>query len=334
MAVLISGGSGFVGLAVTEALLARGEHVVIYAVDPPPADVAARLGTLQGRLTIEIGDVRESDRFADCLRRHAVDRLLPFAAITSGLERERSAPESVLEVNLLGFVAQMRAARDAGVRRVIAPSSTAVYGESFYGSEKLTEEGTPCMPISMYGVSKYAVERSALRLGALWGLDVIAMRLGAVFGPWERDTGLRDMLGPHWQLARAALLGREAVLPAVIQPYSWVYARDAAAAILHLLDLPTPPLKVYNLCSGMPWGPRILEWCALLGERYPNFRWRQANDPAEVNIRFSEVRPRALMNIDRLMATGWAPAFAPEQAYPDYLRWLKDNAAVVTPPSP
>lgn len=325
MTVLISGGTGFVGLNLAEALLTRGERVVLYALDTPPENALRPLHALAGTLALEQGDVRDAPTFAACLRRHAVDRLFPFAAITSGADREGEAPERVFEVNLLGFVSQLRAARDAGVRRVIAPSSSAVYGESAYGEGPMREDATPPVPVSLYGVSKYAVERTALRLGALWGLDVVAARIGAVFGPWERDTGLRDSLSPFWQIEQAARAGQEAVLPAEIPAYSWVYSRDAAGALLHLLDLPEPPHRVFNVCSGQSWAGRLLEWCRLLEGAYPGFRWRQSADQAEVTIRLAETRPRAATSIDRLSATDWSPRFSPDAALTDYLAWSRAN---------
>jgi nucleoside-diphosphate-sugar epimerase len=236
-------------------------------------------------------------------------------------------PEQVVEVNLLGMIGQLRAARDAGVRRVIAPSSAAVYGESFYTHARLDEVGTPPVPTGIYGVTKYAVERSALRLGTLWGLDVIAARISSVFGPWERDTGLRDMIGPHWHLARAAREGREAVLPAEIPAYTWVYSRDIAEGLLHLLDMEAPLHRVFNLCSGTEWGPVITQWAERLREVFPGFRWRQSDDPAEVTIRFTETRPRGTMDVARVTATGWVPRFQPGAAYADYAAWLGTHSS-------
>lgn len=320
MSVLISGGTGFVGLNLAEALLARGEEVVIAALDDVPASAQRVFARLPGRLTAVRADVRDVEGFTALLRAHQVDRLFPFAAITSGPDREREMPERVVEVNLLGFMGQMRAARDAGVRRVIAPASASVYGESFYSHASLNEVDTPCVPTGVYGVTKYAVERTALRLGDLWGIDVIAARIGAVFGPWERDTGLRDMIGPHWGLARLARDGREAVLPAVIPPFSWVYSRDVAAGLLHLLDMGSTAHRVFNVCSGVTWGPVITQWADRLG-----LAWRQSADPAAVNVRFSEVRARGVMSVARIGATGWAPGFMAEAAYADYAEWLAAN---------
>ena len=258
MSVMVTGGTGFVGLNLVEALLARGEAVVVVALDDVPAPALRGFAGLPGRLAVERMDVRDQAGLVGLMRRHGVDRLFPFAAITSGPEREAEAPELVIEVNLLGFVAQLRAAREAGVRRVIAPSSAAVYGESFYAHARLDEARTPAVPVGVYGVTKYAVERTALRLGALWGVEVIAARIGSVFGPWERDTGLRDMIGPHWHLARMAQEGREAVLPAVIPAYTWVYSRDVAAGLLHLLDMAAPSGVQCVFGDGVGGGDRRL----------------------------------------------------------------------------
>jgi nucleoside-diphosphate-sugar epimerase len=325
MAVMISGGSGFVGLNLVEALLTRGEHVVVTALDDLPASTRAVFAKLPGKLDTEKTDIRDTDAFANLLRRYEVDRLFPFAAITSGPEREREMPERVIEVNLLGFISQLRAARDAGVAKVIAPASGAVYGESFYTNDLVHEYTTPCLPTGIYGVTKYAVERSALRLADLWSMDVVVARIGSLFGPWERDTGLRDMIGPHWNIARHAVAGREAVLPAMLPAYTWVYSRDLAAGLLHLLDAPALEHRVFNICSGTKWGPVITQFADRLTKTFPGFTWRQSADPAEVTVRLTDYRDRGTMDIARISATGWTPRFQPDAAYDDYAAWLHAN---------
>ncbi len=322
MSVMVTGGTGFVGLNIVEALLARGEDVVVVGLDDVPAPAAAAFARLPGRMTAMRADVTDAGSLSGLMRAHGVDRLFPFAAITSGPDREAEMPEQVVAVNLGGFIGQMRAAREAGVRRVIAPSSAAAYGESFHRHAKLDEETTPPVPAGVYGVTKYGVERSALRLGALWGIDVIAARISSVFGPWERDTGLRDTLSTHWHLAHLAAQGREAVLPAEIPAYTWVYSRDIASGLLHLLDMADPPQRVFNVCSGMAWGPVVTRWAEALRGLHPGFRWRQSADPAEVNVFLPDARPRGTMDIARIAATGWRPRFGPDAAYADYAAWL------------
>ena len=131
------------------------------------------------------------------------------------------------------------------------------------------------------------------------------------------------------QEVQAEINAATSMLPADLPAYSWLYARDAAAGLLHLLDLSPgadPPHRVFNVCSGQPWGPRILDWCRALEAAFPGFAWRQSADPAEVTIRFSETRPRAPMSLDRIAATGWAPRYGPDAAYADYLSWVRAHA--------
>jgi UDP-glucuronate 4-epimerase len=328
MAVMVTGGTGFVGLNLVEALLARGEDVVAVARDGLPEAAAAAFAALPGRLHTVVADIRDIPAMTGLMRAHRVDRLFPFAAITSAAARETEDPASVIEVNLLGLIGQLQAARDAGVGRIVVPASGAVYGESFWNHALLHEATTPCVPTGIYGVTKYAAERSALRLAALWRLDIVVARIGSVFGPWEHDTGLRDLLTPHWALARAALAREAAVLPAELPDYAWIYARDISSALLHLLALPEPRHRVFNVCSGQNWGAVMLDFAARLQHRFPGFTWRQSADPAEVTIPLTEHRPRGRMDIARIAATGWQPRFGPEAAYDDYTAWVAAYASL------
>jgi nucleoside-diphosphate-sugar epimerase len=322
-AVLITGGAGFVGLNVTEALLARGEHVVVFGHEALPDAAARAFAPLPGRLDVIRGDVRDAAALAAAFAAHRIDRVLPFAAVTAGPERESTDPDTVLDVNVKGMVATLRAARDqGGVRRVVLPSSSAVYGESAYTHAVLDEATTPCVPVSLYGVTKYAVERLGLRLAGLWGLDAVAARIGAAFGPWERDTGLRDTLSPLLALMQAARRGEAAVLPpAPLPSYDWVYARDLADGLLRLLDAATPAHRVVNLSSGRDWAPAFGAMCDVLARRLPGFRWRHAEAGEAPSVRFNDSRPRGVLAVSRAAGFGWAPRHAPEAAIADYAEW-------------
>jgi nucleoside-diphosphate-sugar epimerase len=319
---MITGGTGFIGLNVAEALLRRGDHVVVVALDDVPVSAKKVFSELPGKLTEVRGDIRDVTDLTKLMRQHQVRALLPFAAVTSGDEREADEPERIIEINLLGLVGQMRAARDAGVRKLIAPASGAVYGLSYFDRPVLDEATTPCVPMNIYGMTKYAVERTALRLGALWSLDVVVARIGGTFGPWERDTGVRDLLTPYWLLALHAREGQEAVLPKEIPPYGWVYSRDVADALVHLLDANSPLYRVFNVSCGIEWSPLIVGWAEELARAYPGFGWRQSENPAEINVRLPDTRPRAWMDVSRITETGWRSRYPPQAAYEDYSRWL------------
>lgn len=319
-AILITGGAGFVGLNLAEALLARGESVVLFGQEPAlPAAAEAAFARLPGRCTLVRGDVTDAAALGAVFAAQRIAAVFPFAAITSGPAREAADPARIVEVNLQGVIATLAAARKAGtVRRVILPSSSAVYGESAYGRAELDEATTPAVPISLYGVTKYAVERAGLRLAALWGLDAVAARIGAAFGPWERDSGLRDTLSPHLAILEAAARGAPAVIPpAPLPACDWIYVRDLAAGLLALLDAPAPPHRVVNLGSGQDWAPHM---AACLG-RVPGLRWRHAAPGEAPTIGWNETRPRGVLRIARAAEFGWRPRFDPPAAYADYAAW-------------
>jgi nucleoside-diphosphate-sugar epimerase len=327
-AILVTGGAGFVGLNVTEALLARGEHVVVFgreAALPDPAP--ARFAALPGKVEVVQGDVTDAAALREVFRARRIGAVFPFAAVTAGPAREAADPALVLDVNLKGVVATLQAARDAGtVRRVILPSSAAVYGESAYAFPVLDEVATPPVPISLYGVTKYAVERAGLRLAGLWGLDAVAARIGATFGPWERDTGMRDTLSLHMAFGAAARRGEEVVLPpAPLPAYDWIYVRDLAAGLLALLDAKDPPHRVVNLASGMDWAPHYASCLDVLAARFPGFRWRHAAPGEAPTIRWNESRSRGVMANGRAGEFGWRPAHDPVAAWGDYAGWLLAN---------
>jgi dTDP-glucose 4,6-dehydratase len=114
MAILVTGGTGFVGLNLVEALLARGDSVVILSNGPLPQMAESVFARLPGRLTLVTGDVRDARLVGDAVRRHAVKRIVHGAAVTADRRRETSSPALILEVNLLGLVHILEAARTAG----------------------------------------------------------------------------------------------------------------------------------------------------------------------------------------------------------------------------
>ena len=326
MAVLVTGGAGFVGLNIVEALLGRGEAVVVFGLDDPPEAARRAFGVLPGNLTTMRGDVRDADAVERAMAEHAVERVVHAAVITAGIERERTDYRDILDVNLRGAAAVLDAARRRGVRRLVYPSSGAVYGESLHAAERLSVERTPAVPVSLYAITKYAAERMCLRLGDLWGVDVICGRLGSVFGPWERDTGVRDTLSPFFQLARAAARGETAVLPRRRPRRDWVYSRDIAGAIVALLDAPPPVRRVCNVASGHDPADHLPAFADALRDVYPRFSWRVAGERERATVALHDERDRAPPCVRPLTEEfGYAPRFTSEAALADFAAWLASH---------
>jgi UDP-glucuronate 4-epimerase len=319
-ATLVTGACGFVGLAVSEALLARGDTVVAFDAARLPEDAAGRFMTLPGRIVPVCGDIRSEADLVAAFAAAPVARVLHAAVITAGAAREKQDAETIVAVNVLGALGVLRAALAHGVERLVYPSSVAVYGQQPGGSPPFTEDGTWPKPVMLYGITKLAAEQALARLARVHGLSFAAARLGSVFGPWERDTGLRDTLSPHHAALAAVLAGREAVLNTPTRG-DHVYVRDVAAGLLALLDAPALPHDVFNLGSGV--ATSAADFCAALAALRPGFRWRLAAEGEAANVVTHVPFHRPAMNIARLAAaTGYAPRFDLAAAASDALAFL------------
>jgi nucleoside-diphosphate-sugar epimerase len=304
MAILVTGGSGYVGLNVVEALARAGREVVSFDMTLPPPVAAVELSRLPGRVHAVDGDLLDAGALDRAFHAAPIEAVVHTAAVTSGPAREASDPARVFQVNVIGTIGLLEAARRAGVNRVVVTSSGAAYGESLYRPGLMEEDATPVLPTTLYATTKYAAERTVRRLAELWRMEVACTRLGTLIGPWERDgsshaQGVRDNFGPHSQLARIAVAGGEAVLPAEECTRDWVYSADVGRALVMLADAPSLPHAVYNLSAGIDWTGDIAAWCEVLAARFPGFRHRTAQ-PGEVpSIHYTD-RARSLMSVRRL----------------------------------
>lgn len=292
MKVLVTGASGFVGVNLVEALRARDHEVVEFSVDKG-------------------GDVTDTAKLQAAMR--GVDAVWHGAAITAGAEREKREAARIFEVNTLATLRALEAAAQAGVRRFIYPSSSAVYGETAFTGQGPVLEDEPLRPFNLYGISKVAAERAVLHLGPALGVEVAAGRINAVFGPGERDTGLRDTLSPHLQMIGMRREGREAVLARGAER-DWIYAPDVADAFVRMLEAEKLPPMAMNITQGALWP---LETMA----RALGVRWRYG----ETNLGYGGPidRPRRPLSGKRMQdLLGWSPAHTPETACSDYARRL------------
>jgi len=310
--ILVTGGSGFVGLNVVEQLLERGDEVLVFDLRPPAA--------FASRVTFVEGDVSDLHAVEKAFEKNKPGRVIHAAAITAGPERDAREPQRIAQVNLIGTLNVLQAAKKARVRRFVHASTGALYGAAGVDvSEPLDEERHRPVPESMYGITKYAAERSCLRLAALWNLDVRIGRLAMVYGRWEHASGVRDRLSLPTEIARIALRGGEAVFPP-LGPTDYIYAPDLARALLALLDAPSPSHRLYHLGTGTAWSLPL--WCSLLEKRFPKFRWKESAEGCNV-VPLSPATRTRFSNRRLVEDLGYTPHFPPEKAVKDYADWLQ-----------
>jgi UDP-glucose 4-epimerase/UDP-glucuronate 4-epimerase len=326
MALLITGGGGFVGLALAEASLPAGDEVVAFSRSPPPPALMQRIAHPGFRFVP--GDVRSAADLDKVLAAAPIDRVVHAAAVTAGLRRETDDPRQIVDVNVGGtaslLAALHRNSGSAPIARVVVVSSVAVYGFSEPARSGRYREDECCpAPAALYGITKLAAEQTALRLGEVYGIDTRVVRLGPVFGPWEHHTDVRDAMSPHFQAVEIAATGggSKAILPRRC-PADWIYSRDAAAGLRAVLGAPRLAHRVYNLGGGAVTD--LPAWCEALVPLFPAFTWRMAFPGEEPTISYGLVRDRAALDVGRLEGdTGFWPAFDLARAAADYAAWTQ-----------
>jgi UDP-glucose 4-epimerase len=268
-------------------------------------------------LTIIRGDVTDREAVEHTLA-GGFDAIILAAAITAGPARDAMDPESILQVNLLAQVPILVAARRGGVARIINLSSAAAYGAAA-SQHALLDEETACDPVSLYAVTKYASEKVASRLAALWDFDIISVRLSAAFGPWEKATGLRDTPSAPMQIMTALHQQNEAVLsrPGI---RDWIYAPDVADALTLLIEAAKPRHRLYNISTGREWS--ALQWGQDLAALHRGFVCRLAKDGEAPTVDLYSEADRAPLSILRMeQEFSWRARFDRADSATDLDNW-------------
>jgi UDP-glucose 4-epimerase len=315
--ILIFGGTGFVGINIASALLARGHGVTLFDRRPLPRAAQQAFASFGDRLSVVEGDVTEV-RAIEATIAPGFDAIILGAAITAGSAREAADPQSILQVNLMAQLPILTAAHRRGVRRVINLSSGSAFGAAAFRHPLLDEE-LPCEPVSLYAITKHASEQVTARLAALWQADFISVRLSGVFGPWERATGVRDTLSPQSQIVAALRQGKEAVLsrPGM---RDWIYAPDVADAVAVLVEAAKPKHGLYNISTGREW--TALDWGQRLAELNPGFVCRLADSSEAPSVDLHSDADRAPLSISRMADEfGWRARYGCADSAQDLHDW-------------
>jgi UDP-glucose 4-epimerase len=316
--VLVFGGAGFIGLNIAEGFLSAGHRVTLFDLAPPPETFNPRAGLVQG-------DVRDSAAIDAALSRD-VDVVILGAAITAGPAREARDPDTILAINLGSLPPILQACRRHGVRRILNLSSAAAYGTGPAPDGVFRETMGP-MPESLYAVTKFASERVGTRLAKHWELDFVNVRLSAAFGPWERDTGMRDTLSPQAQIVEAAMTGRPALLSRPGER-DWIYAPDVAEAVLTIAEKPTECGPLYNVSTGQRWS--ALNWGQAFARHVPGFTCRLAEpgEPPNVDLFAGVDRPSLDAELLR-REVGWSARFNLDTSARDLAQWWRTHRAAL-----
>lgn len=239
--VLVTGGAGFIGSHLVEALLRRGNAVRV--LDNLSTGRAENLAAVRDDIELIVGDLRD----ADTVRRAVagVEAVLHQGALAS-VQRSVDDPLTTNAVNVSGTLHVLTAARDARVQRVVFASSSSVYGDT----PTLPKiETMPPRPRSPYAVSKLAGEQYCLAFSAVYGLPAIALRYFNVFGPRQDPRSEYAAVIPRF-LDRMVRGLAPVIYGDGEQSRDFTYVENVVAANLAALDAPADCSGVFNVGAG------------------------------------------------------------------------------------
>ena len=189
---LITGGAGFIGSHLTAALLQRNDQVRVLDNFATGKRENILPLTKDPHLTMIEGDLRSFHIVRAAVK--GVDYILHQGALPS-VPRSINDPITSNDVNILGTLNLLEAAKEFGVKRIVCASSSSIYGNS----ETLPKvETMPVNPMSPYALTKYAQERYCQVFYSLYGLETVSLRYFNVFGPNQDPTSQYSAVIPKF----------------------------------------------------------------------------------------------------------------------------------------
>jgi UDP-glucose 4-epimerase len=247
---IVTGGAGFIGSHVVDALVSRGDQVAVVDSLVHGSRESVSVGA-----ELHVRDIREplEDLF-EHVRPEAVFHLAAQADVRVSVER----PVDDAEVNVLGTVRILEAARGHGAQVVFASTGGAIYGEC----TEAAREDSPREPLSPYGTAKLAAEEYLASYNRLYGTRHISLRYGNVYGPRQDPHGeagvVAIFLGALSRGEQARIFGDGR------QTRDYVYVGDVALATTSALGRDA---GVFNVGTGREASVvELYELCARVAE--------------------------------------------------------------------
>lgn len=347
---LVTGGAGFIGRYVCEALLDRGHQVRVLDSLVEQVHGGASADTLPDSVEFVHADIRDAGAVRRAIR--GVDGVLHLAA-------EVGVGQSMYEIarytgaNDVGTAVLLEAMIENPVERLVVASSMSVYGEGFYQAsdgtvpevvrrdpgrtrlglwDPVAADGAPLTPMptaetkradlaSIYALNKYVQECSCLIFGAAYSVDVIALRLFNVFGPGQAlsnpYTGVLANFASRLLHDQSPMIFEDGQ-----QRRDFVHVRDVARAFCLAMETPAVKGEVINIGSGRSY--TIAQVAALLAaamkvDREPEILGKARS--GDIRHCFADISKATTL-------LGFQPEHLLEETIGDIAAWVRQSEAV------
>ena len=312
MAVLITGGAGFIGVQLAKEFLKRGQEIVIFDKVVPDGLFAGEKGVTKIK-----GDITNCPEVFNAVQQHRIDTVFHLAAILSAVSEAN--PWASININALGTYHVLEAVRVFQVKKVIYTSSMGTYT---VGRDAIVTEDTKQRPTLIYGVTKVFGELLGLYYQRKFGIDFRGIRFPQLIGPNVKTFGFGQY---HPWLIEAAIKGEpfdvwaseETVLPLL-------YIKDAIRSLIQLHDAEESKIntRVYNLGQIMP-PPTAKDLVDVVKRYYPDAKIRFKPDP-DAAIGLATI-PKIIRGDQAEKEWGWRITYSLEDTVRDFIEEYKQN---------
>lgn len=238
---LVTGGAGFIGSHIAEALVGRGDRVRV--LDNLSTGFLKNLDPIRESVEFLEGDLLDADTVARAVA--GVDCVFHQAALAS-VPRSLENPLATHAACVTGTVTLLDAARRAGVRRVVYAGSSSAYGDQAFASKRETDLPAP---ISPYGAAKLAAEYYCRAFASSFRIETVTLRYFNVFGPRQDPDSPYSAVIPLF--ITAILAGKSPVIYGDgQQSRDFTFVANVAAANLLAADAPGASGRVFNVAAG------------------------------------------------------------------------------------
>jgi len=331
MHILVTGAAGFIGHALTQGLLRRGDSV--FGVDNLSTyyDVRlkqARVDRLKAHpdFRFELIDIASRQGMASLFAMNRFDAVVHLAA-QAGVRYSLTNPHAYVDANLVGFINVLEGARNHGAKHLVYASSSSVYGANT--RLPFSEHDNVDHPYSLYAATKKANELMAHSYAHLYGLACTGLRFFTVYGPWGRpDMAL-------FLFTRGILAGRPiAVFNQGDMVRDFTYVDDIVQGILRVIDHPAKangewrgdapdpatsqaPYRVYNIGNNRP--VKLLRYIEVLEDALGRKAVLDLQPMQKGDV------PQTMADVSALeQDVGYRPATPIEVGIPRFVEWYRN----------
>jgi CDP-glucose 4,6-dehydratase len=307
--ILVTGGTGFVGSHLVEALIRKGAHVIVpfRSIDPHSYFFSTKLDR---KVILAECDLKDRQRVFDVVTKYEVDSIFHLGAqpiVTTAYEN----PVETLESNIMGTVHILEAARTCPhIRSVIVASSDKAYGKT----EKEYTEDFPLRGDHPYEVSKSSADLIAQMYYKTYHVPAVITRFGNIYG--EGDLNLNRIVPGIMDAGIQKTVLHLRSDGTFVRDY--IYVKDVASAYIFLLEKGDAVFgEAFNIASGKTYSVlELIKQAEKILRKKINFK---IDNSAKNEIPFQS------LNIDKIVTLGWKPEYSIQKTFKGILKWYKKS---------